>query len=245
MLYKQLRRITELDKQIHDMHLRLAEYYRERAALTSTPTAPEILTQPVQITDPAAVYETLQASWQLHGLTLPTYKTLAKRLSAATEIIDALTTENRQLAGNLTVIAVPPQSHIDKLIKQGTPPHSYVFTEEFLGNAPKRATRWEIIIVTGAGFALSIDALNESLGQAEFTYKQWDCRGLGIREAIAADILGLEVVTANNWTLLLKDAADLSHIPCVTKQDNQLIFDIDDARCLLGNNYLQPTITVQ
>lgn len=245
MLYNQLQRITEIDEQIHDMHLRLADYYRERATLTGEPVTPEVLDTPVITTSPSALYRQLQAAWQPFGLTLPTYKTLAKRLLVAAEIIDSLTAENHQLAGNISAIAVPPQAQLDKLIARGNLPHTYLFTEEFLAHAPKRTTGWKIIVVTGPDFALPVDGLSDLLGQAEFTYKQWDCRGLGVRETIAADILGLEVVTANNWTLLLGDARSQQHIPCATKQDTKLVFDLDDARCLLGNNYLQPAITVQ
>lgn len=243
MLYKQLQRITELDKQIHDMHLRLAEYYRERATLTSSKQPAEVLDSPVITTDPREVYAHLQASWKRFNITLPTYKTLAKRLTAAANAVDVLVQENHQLAGNLTVLAVPPQVQLNKLIASGDLPHRYTFTEEY--ESPAAGKGWSIVIVTAANFALSIDSLSDSLGEHEFTYKQFDCRGLGVREAIAADIQGLEIVTAGNWTLLLKDATGISHIPCVTKQGNQLIFDTDDARCLLGNNYLQPAIAIQ
>ncbi|HEY1063786.1 MAG TPA: hypothetical protein VGE30_00635 [Candidatus Saccharimonadales bacterium] len=244
MLYKQLQRITELDKQIQDMHLRLAEYYRERAALTGNQPVEEVLNTTVTTTNPEDMHGHLVTAWEKFGLKVPTYKTLAKRLTAAANIIDSLMHENHQLAGNMTILAVPPQAQLDELMAAKNLPHDYAYTEEFARHVPKRKTSWTIVIVTAANFALAIDSLSDSLGEAEFTYKQFDCRGLGVREAIAADILGLEIATNNNWTLLLKDAADSAHIPCVTKQGTQLIFDIDDARCLLGNNYLQPAIAI-
>jgi hypothetical protein len=237
MLYKQLQRITELDKQIQDMHIRLAEYYRERASLTAGTEAPATAKLPevTPAVDPKSIYVQLKAAWP----TLPAYKTLSKRLAEAATTIDKLVTNNHQLANNLTVVAVPPQPQINKII---TDSNRYLFTEGYTAPTAKRS--WGLIIVTAANFALSVDQLSDSLGKHEFTYKQFDCRALGVREAIAADHQGLEITTDNNWTLLLSDAVDAQHIPCVTKQGDQLIFDIDDARYLLGNNYLQPAIAV-
>jgi hypothetical protein len=239
MLYKQLQRITELDKQIEDMHARLAEYYRERAQLASdTPRTKEVSDAPASTVEPQALYDLLKAAWP----TLPAYKGLASRLAKADKAINALIQDNHQLAGNLTVVAVPPQAELDKILTKAGLTDRYLFTEDYRAQPAPRSKAWSIIIVTGPTFALSVDQLSDSLGKHEFTYKQFDCRALGVREAIAADLQGLEIATDSNWTLLLKDATSANHVPCVTKQDDRLIFDIDDARCLLGNNYMQPAI---
>lgn len=241
MLYNQLQRITELDTQIQDMHARLAEYYRERAQLTSgTPSTlrTETVTTPVAAVSSQAIYDQLKAAWP----TLPAYKSIARRLNKAAKTIDALIYENHQLAGNLTVVAVPPQAELDKIIAKAGLTDRYLFTEDYMARSVSRSKAWSIVIVTSPTFALSVDQLSDSLGKDEFTYKQFDCRALGVREAIAADLQGLEIATDSNWTLLLKDATSANHVPCVTMQDDRLIFDIDDARCLLGNNYMQPAV---
>lgn len=243
MLYKQLQRINEIDQQIHDMHLRLAEYYRERASLLGESTPPRLF--PVVATDPQHLYDQLVADWKTYNLQLPTYNSFKKRLQSATEAIDGLVSDNPQLAGNLHLIAVPPQSKLDKLLSDRALSNHYLFTEDFKVAAPKRSAAWKLLLITSPDFSLPVDRLSGNLGADEFHYKQYDCRGLGVRDVIAANLLGYEVATDSNWTLLLDDATSTSHIPCVTKQGDQLIFDIDDASCLLGNNYVQPAIAVK
>lgn len=250
MLYKQLQRFNELDKQIHDMHQKLAEYYRERAELTAADntaaTAATIRTKTVHTPSIDELYTNLQQVWQPHGIKLPTRATLQKKLTKARSIMEDLLVDNPQLTGKLHVIAIPPQNQLEKLLTHPNPLASrYVFTEDYHANISLRSSVWSIIVITGQEFSLPIDKLSDSLGKDELTYKTYDCRALGVRETIAADIQGIPVVTDNNWTLLLKDAKTADYIPCVTKQENQLVFEIEDARGLLGNNYVQPAIAAK
>jgi hypothetical protein len=245
MLYKQLQRINQLDQQIHDMHAQLAEYYRERAALTgNTSPVEQASPTPIKKVTTKKLYDEIESSWLQYGIALPKYDSLKARLKKASDVMASLIADNPQLAGNLHLIAVPPQKQLDQLMTYPSPlKNHYLFTEDY--QAHKRATGWNIVVITGPEFSLPIDKLNDSLGKDDFTYKSYDCRGLGVREAIAATIQDIEVVTDNNWTLLLKDATSTSYIPCVTKQDNKLVFEVDDASCLLGNNYVQPAILIK
>lgn len=250
MLYKQLQRITEIDKHIHKLHEQLADYYAERARLTDgksflTPPPNATVTDVpfVSTTDPHQLYEQLHATWLANGIKLPTFKTLQKRLTHAATIIDTLVSGNSQLENNLYVIAVPPTKQFNTLLHDAASlPHDYVFSEDYQQTKLKTRSAWTIVVVSGLDFSLPVETLTENLGQNEFTYKNYDCRALGVHEIIAADIQGIDIMIDNNWTLLLKDATDATYVPCVTKQGNTVVFDIDDTRCLLGNNYLQPAI---
>ena len=248
MLYKQLQRINELDQQIHDMHQKLAEYYRERAELTATqnpqPAKPNNASS--QLPSINDSYAQLQNLWQQHGIKVPARASLQKKLTKAHNIMESLLADNPQLAGKLHIVAIPPQTQLEKLLTHPNPLASrYVFTEDYHANISLRSSVWSIIVLTGQEFSLPIDTLSDSLGKDELSYKTYDCRALGVRETIAADIQGIPVVTDNNWTLLLKDAKSADYIPCVTKQDNQLVFEIEDARGLLGNNYVQPAVAAK
>ena len=252
MLYKQLQRINQLDQQIHDLHLKLSEYYAERARLTEGDTPapepvvlqsvePSVVTSLIPTTDPQQLYNQLVTTWQQHSIKLPAFKSLRKRLTKAATIIDTLQAANPQLNGNLSVVAAPPQKQLDQLIQSGTVVHKYVFSEDY-DFQTTASTTWNIVVVTSLDFSLPIEQISDTLGAAEFEYKSYDCRALGVRELIAADIQGVEIMTDSNWTLLLKDATDSTYVPCVTLQGETVVFDIDDTRCLLGNNYLQPAI---
>lgn len=242
MLYQQLQRVQELDKQINDLHIKLADIYKERATLTTQ----DAVATPKGHTQPSAddISNQLAATWRAHGITTPKTKQFSKKLQHAASIVESLTADNPQLIDNIQVVAVPPQKQLDTLLTHPNPLASrYVFTEDYHQNISLKSSAWNIVVITSPEFALAIDQLDETLGKDTLRYKNHDCRALGVRETIAADISGVNVVTENNWTLLLKDAKNHDFIPCVTSHNNQLVFEIEDARGLLGNNYVQPAVT--
>ena len=231
MLQKQLQLATEIEQ----LQSRLAECYRERANLE----------QPTN-TKPAtakALYDSAKQAWNGLGITVPAYTTLSPRLKRAATTMQELISNNPNLQGNLHVVLVPPSRQLDEAMLT----KRYEFTAEYQLTKPVRRTTWGVIIVTSGEFAQPIIALEDDLGAQAFSQQNYDFRALGVREAIAADLLGLDVIASgeNSWTVLLKDTTDVTSIPCVSRRHGRVIFDIDDAHCLLGDNRLHPAIAIR
>ncbi len=248
MLYQQLSRVNELDNTINDLHQRLADLYAERSQLitgnTSTATQPVNLDVTARL-DPKAVYDRLAEVWKLiDNVKLPSYKSLTKRLEQATAIVDHLQAENPHLTGKLTIVAVPPRKTLAKVLSSPEFERTFEFADK---NMLDKSTAWSLVVITALEFSLPVQNLDSFVDGHEFQYKGYDCRGLGINQLVAAELQGVPVVSEGNWTLLLKDSSGPhdGSVPCATIRGQQIVVDMDDADCLLGNNYLQPAIEVR
>ncbi len=239
MLYRDLEQLSMLDQQINQLQSQLIEFYKQRAALvTPTATAKPATTPAAAV---RAIYNQQKTAWRAHGIKVPAFASLQPKLKAALQAEAALIAAKPHLENKFAVIIVPPYRSLMTAYSANSK-HQLAFTEAFDRNGCNKSTAWSCLLVAGSEFALPITTISEDLGATAFTYNDYDCRGLTVRGVLASELLGHEVVTGNNWALLLSESADAQHIACVSKQDNSLIFDIDDGRCLLGNNYLQPAV---
>lgn len=245
MLYKQLNRVNELDNTIKDLHQKLADLYAERSRIMSgASNAPESqIPFEAEITerlDPKAVYERLVDCWKTAGVKLPAYKSLSARLEKATAIVDHLQNENPQLEGKLNIVAVPPSKTLSKLLTS----HSGMVFEFADDDMLDKTAAWSLVVIADRSLGLPIQSLESFLKGHEFQYKGYGCRGLGVNQLLAAELQGVQILSEEYWTLLLRDSTHVyeGSVPCATIRGEHVVVDTDKADCLLGSNYLLPAI---
>jgi hypothetical protein len=250
MLLQQLTRVKEIDTQISDLHARLTNLYDERAGLLSfSSLTPELLevaatsaAAPTPLT-PKSLYASLKSNWRMHTIALPAQKTLQTKLQKAILIMDELVADNSQLAGQLTVVVVPPFKLLER---PALALETLRIVEPNLLASTKKSQIWSLLVVVqNPDFSTEITNLQSFIGNADYMYKNYDCRGLGVQELLAAELQGVHVTEQGSWTLLLKGVQDDSTVPCATSLDEKVLLDIDDTNGLLGQNYLCPAIVVR
>ncbi len=246
MLYKELKRANDLDEAIAGLHEHLADLYKERASLlqassdsvkTVGSNASTKAPKPSPI-DVEGSYYALQARWNDLGANFPSLKKIEKKLQKACELQQQLESDNPDLRGKLTIVAVPPFKSLEKILAGNSlPAQSFSLDAELFDNI-RKAKSWTLLIAVDAALSLPIYGLKAFLERQEYIYNGHDCRGMGIQELIAAELQGVESVFENSWTVLLKDQPGAKDVLCATYEDGQIVFSTEDTDCLLGENYL-------
>lgn len=220
MLLKELSHVNELDSAISELHQKLSQLYQERSQL-------------LQLQAPASNdIATLRTIWQQYGINLPSSAAVTRKYRKAVDVVAKLERSDTALRGRLAIVAVPPTA----VLKEATADmHRYACVNSELFASIKPAKVWHFSVIAQHETAATITEL-AVLGDHEH-------QGLGVHEVIAADLQGVKTVQAGSWTILLKNSHDGSPL-CVTTDNDQLILDVEDADCLLGNNIFQKAITV-
>lgn len=230
MYLQDLKRINALDSKIANLHKDLANLYAERMQLTAA-TAHTVPTQsPINETATQTLYTQLAESWAQYDIKLPTYKSFSKKLEKAQSALRALPRYKQPV-----IVAVPPFAKLQHALEaaQIAPEN---FSDSELLQGVKKNAGWTVVIVD-AGRAVAVET-------STITNKGAYATDLGVQEFMASQLQGVTVSWTDLWTLLLKDAADIHSVPCVTAQNDQLVFDTDDTTCLLGRNCIIPAVKV-
>jgi hypothetical protein len=124
------------------------------------------------------------------------------------------------------------------------PEHSngFVFADSELFTKIKKTKSWSFVVVIDREFSFQVDNIQALLEGNELSYRDYNCDALGVQELIAAELQGVKAVGDDGWTLLIKDSVAGKYIPCAKRLNDQVVFDVDDADCLLDSNFLQPAI---
>jgi hypothetical protein len=243
MLYKELVRVSELDKQIADLHHNLTELYAERSAIIKNRPAQTIkTTKQNQASGSAlAVYNNLSLTWQELEVALPPYAVLQKKLKRIMTLKTQLEADNNSLNGKMYVVAVPPFTTLEKAMKTADQTNNRHFhvADETIFQKIRKSKVWSLVLVFDGMFDQPVGNLKKS---EDFFYQTHDCLALGVQELIAAELQGVNISSENGWTLLLKDSWDGKYIPSSTVQNGNVVIDIDDAGGLLGSNYIRPAV---
>jgi hypothetical protein len=232
MLYRQLKRVNELDSEINNLHKRLASLYAERSQLISGTNPPK---EPVSLTDPRGIYDNLASGWDKFDVKMPAYKSVSGKIRSAAGILDRLQAENPHLANKLSVVAVPPYATVAKLAGK----LDLEFPDRQLAGLTAKSKAWKFLVVTDYEFCLPVKPLMDQVD--DFFYKDYDCRALGVLGLIAAELQGVKVTGEDSWTLLLADYQE-GRVPCAIKRGDKIVIDTDEAGSLIGNNNLLPVI---
>ncbi len=247
MLYNQLKQVNEIDGKVNDLHSQLVHLYTERAKLLELdpPSTGETIAQPVTTAPtphtPFAAYIRLKQQWEKCDVTMPAFSSLRTKLKKACGIMEGFEKGNPKLAGKLTLVAVPPYKLLQKLTDL-IPHRPFSFTDPEIFKNIKKTNAWSFMVVVDPEFSMKVDDAQDFEHSSELTDKGYDCNGLGIQELIAAEMQGVDLLQRDGWTLLLKDMRDDRHVPCVTANQDNLVFAVDDASCLLGSNFIQPAV---
>lgn len=254
MLYQQLIRVNEIDSEIANLHKSLMGLYAERATLVQAGIMPEEPLPSERLDtksgkpsewEAEASYAALQQAWSAYSITLPGFKTLRRKLKQACSTASQLEADNTEFTGKLSLVAVPPSRTLEKALRAASEERAIlaaIDSELFIGLP--RTTGWTLVLVMDISLGVQVDGLQAFLANQGYTYKAYDCRGLGLAELAAAELQGVKTVAEDGWTLLLKDYQATAPVLCAQYIDGQIILDTDDADCLLDDNYLQPAIHI-
>ncbi len=236
MLLQDLNRVNKIDAEIASLHKHLSKLYSERSKLSDTVfdspanTSAEIVpSTPVETSK--ALPDQLSDVWGAHGITLPKTKSFKAKLEKAQTELQNLTDYQEPV-----IVVVPPRKKLEAAVKQSGIASADLLTA--LSETPK-STAWSVLILCSGGvLGVTASVLPSDLGKYD------GHTALGVQEALAATLQGVEIAWPSGWTLLLKDVKDGQQVPCLTRNDNQLVLDTDDGTCLLGENYVMPAIKV-
>ncbi len=240
MIYQQLAKVNELDTKITSLHKLLYNLYSERATLIGQRSFP-VDTQLTQRPSAEHMYQQFKQGWAPTGVELPSFKALKTKLDSAIECYSTLLKVEPAYSNHLNVVLVPPTTQLKQAVFNSN--LTFELNDYDLPAWPI-VKQWKIIIIVGPAFNVPINGLQAFLASNYFNSQSQDVRGLGMVEIIAAEIQGCQVVLPHQWAVLLKDMPQAGRVICATRQDDTIIFDIDDTDCLLGNNYLTLAVEV-
>lgn len=251
MLYKQIKRVNELDSQIMHMHEALADLYAERKELfaqvgsentitIAAPTESSVVIRPKkQQTAAKQLYDDLALTWRQIGPALPSYSELKPKLEHALRLRERLAKEEPVLAEAAVVVAVPPYRVLKDLVRHNGRGISFSFEEESLSVRLPKTKTWSFVIITAPQHSVPITEVDDIGDRAVFDRSGFDMRGLDTAAYMAAALQGVPLLPNGTWTLLLKGTANTTELPCVLRQDGHLSFETDDSAYLVGDNYVQ------
>ncbi len=242
MIYEELVRVGDLDKQIADLHQALTQLYSERSNILQKNIGPIGGDEKTDPNDAALIiYNKLLATWKELNVTIPSYSMLRKKIIKAVQLQTELVNLNDALRDKVYVVAVPPFKTLDSAMKaiskKGTP--RFQFADENIRKNMSKTKVWSFVLVFDAAFDQKVENV---MDQDDYFYEQYDCRAFGVQELVAAELQGIKSTPASHWVLLLKDGQNDKFIPSATFQNGNIILDIDDANGLLGSNYIRPAI---
>lgn len=254
MLYQQLIRVNEIDTEIATLHQSLMGLYAERATLVQAGTdqasalplseKAETANKPTDWNAESS-YAALQKAWNIHNVKLPSFKTLRRKLEKACNVAKQLESDSVELRGKLSFVAVPPSHTLEKVLHTKNQERSVLpaMDADLLAGLSK-TKGWSLLLIMDISLGIQVYGLQAFLASQDYVHDNYDCRGLGLSELVAAELQGVKAVAEDGWTLLLKDHQPTAPVLCAQYVEGRIMLDTDDADCLLDDNYLQPAIHV-
>lgn len=234
MLATDITKVNKIDNAISDMHQQLNKLYEQRQQLLN----------PISV----SIASTSSPSdiWKQLGVTLPATKKFAATVSKAQQLANELASEDSRLKDQLCVVVVPPSKLLDaalsKLEQQGTQRYSCIDQELYRIQPENRD--WQVILVARLSWRMPVHGLSRFMTERAYLWAGHNARALGVRELLAADVQGVQVVQPGANTVLIK-RLNQGIAPCITSNNAELRLDTEDSDCLLGENYIQPAILVK
>lgn len=228
-----LAEINQLDQTIANMHQQLSDLYQQRVQLLGNepqlPSGTQTLTH-------------IALQWSQYGITLPTNQAFKAKYTRAQKLITKLEGFDERLKEQLHIIVVPPTTKLRAALV--TNPRYACLEQELCSQLPV-SRNWSIAVMSDLSWRIPIYGLDHFVATEGTTWVGEQADAMNLATLLSADVQGLQVVQPGANTILLPHTqAEDGGVLCASSDNAIITIDVEDTDCLLGANYLHPTIQV-
>lgn len=250
MLAKQLKRVTEIDARINDIHRELGVLYEERAELLdnklekATPTDSRELYRQRWIDQQ---YQHLGSIWGKYGVKLPAKKTLQSKLGKAYDTIAELSVNVFEFENTLSVVLVPPTKSMEFPVYSAWRESQNMRVNDFVNaDLPKPASQkgWRLLVVFSAPQGLYLGSPASIIKDKKYEFAGVDMRALGVNEYAALSLQNPEI-DAGSWSVLLKNTINGNLVACAGRVNNHFRFDLVESNSVFGDDRFRPAVEIK
>jgi hypothetical protein len=188
-----------------------------------------------------STYTQLSLMWSNYGVTLPSYETLATKLTKAKQLIGELQSQGYEFE----LIIMPPSKLVD--LKHPVITQNNMVFSEGIDLTSYKTSKWKVYIVAVKALAyIKGDADNDFIAHNGTIIGGHRMAGLNLREYAIYIATYPDRLSLKSWSLILQGRnAKSKHVPCVSHIGNLYRFDTDDTDVLIGENDFRPAMEIK
>lgn len=228
-----LAEINQLDQTIASMHQQLSSLYQQRL---------ELLGNEPQLPTGSQTLEHTAQRWQQYGINLPTSQAFKAKYNRAQVLIERLEGFDDRLKDQLHIVVVPPTAKLRAALASN-PRYACLEQELCSGLAAQRS--WNFAVISDISWRVPVYGLDHFVAEQGTIWVGEQADAMTLATLLSADVQGIQVVQPGANTILLPHTqTDNGGVLCASSDNAVITIDVEDTNCLLGANYLHPTIHI-